>query len=163
MQMILAVLSGLTFAYMTLCFVTDIRNRFIYAFPCMILMVFWTAMGLMTTHRVGLIAVIFSVHMAAYLTFKITGMWGDGDSDVFFLYGMLFMTSAISGGYDLSITAYFTAELIGIIIALLLSFVIGFIEAAIRKKKITKTSSIAVVPGFSIVMAALLIKMILAR
>ena len=58
---------------------------------------------------------------------------------------------------------YIVAELIGMVVALFTSFLIGVVEALIKKRKLTKNSSIAVVPGFSIVIIALIVGLICGR
>jgi uncharacterized membrane protein YjjP (DUF1212 family) len=58
---------------------------------------------------------------------------------------------------------YIVAELIGMVVALFISFLIGVVEALIKKRKLTKNSSIAVVPGFSIVIIAMIAGLIFGR
>ena len=158
---IMMISAVITTVFMTLCFVMDIRERMIYAFPCVMLIPFWLVLGIVATHRAALIGIIFALHMLAYFIFKTARIWGDGDSDVFLLYGTVFMTAVFTGKYEIGIAWYILAELVGIIIALFISLVIGIMEAIIRKKMIEKTSSVAVVPGFSVVIAGLLTKMII--
>ena len=82
---------AITVAFMVLCFATDLRERMIYAFPCMTLIALWTVLGVISTGQYMLIGIAVSVHLAIYFALKIIGIWGDGDSDVFLLYGIIFI------------------------------------------------------------------------
>lgn len=154
---------AITVAFMVLCFATDLRERMIYAFPCMTLIALWTVLGAISTGQFVLIGIAVSVHLAIYLAIKNTGIWGDGDSDVFLLYGMIFMTMMLTGKYEIGITMYMILELIGMVFALVVSFVVALIEAKIKGQKLTKKSSVAVVPGFAVVIILMVVKMVFWR
>lgn len=148
---------------MVLCFATDLRERMIYAFPCMTLIALWTVLGAISTGQFVLIGIVVSVHFAIYFALKITGIWGDGDSDVFMLYGIIFMTMMLTGKYEIGVTTYMILELIGMVCALLISFIVALIEARIKGQKLTKKSSVAVVPGFAVVIVLMVVKMVFWR
>jgi hypothetical protein len=49
------------------------------------------------------------------------------------------------------------------VFALLVSFVVALIEAKIKGQKLTKKSSVAVVPGFAVVIVLMVMKMVFWR
>ena len=125
---------AITVAFMVLCFATDLRERMIYAFPCMTLIALWTVLGVISTGQYMLIGIAVSVHLAIYLALKIIGIWGDGDSDVFLLYGIIFMTMMLTDKYEIGVTMYMILELIGMVFALLVSFVVALEVPSERKE-----------------------------
>ena len=135
----------------------------IYAFPCMTLIALWAVLCAISTGQFVMIGIAVSVHLAIYLALKITGIWGDGDSDVFLLYGMIFMTMMLTGKYEIGITMYMILEIIVMVFALIVSFVVALIEAKIKGQKLTKKSSVAVVPGFAVVIILMVVKMVFWR
>ena len=162
-QEVMLITVAITVAFMVLCFVTDLKERMIYAFPCMTLIAFWTVLGVISTGQFVLIGIAVSVHLAIYFALKITGIWGDGDSDVFMLYGIIFMTMMLTGKYEIGVTTYMILELIGMVCALIISFIVALIEARIKGQKLTKKSSVAVVPGFAVVIVLMVVKMVFWR
>lgn len=162
-QEVMLITVAITVAFMVLCFVTDLKERMIYAFPCMTLIALWTVLGVISTRQFVLIGIAVSVHLAIYFALKITGIWGDGDSDVFMLYGIIFMTMMLTGKYEIGVTTYMILELIGMVCALIISFIVALIEARIKGQKLTKKSSVAVVPGFAVVIVLMVVKMVFWR
>ena len=146
-----------------LSFTTDIRERMIYAFPCMVLILSWILMGVIGIKDTAFVITVLLLHLFVYSIMRILKVWGDGDSDVFLLYGAVYAAFAITTLDVKGMSAYLIMELIGMIVALLLSFGIAGIEALIRKEKLDKQSSIAVVPGFSIVMIFMIVRMLFVR
>lgn len=162
-QEVMLITVAITVAFMVLCFATDLKERMIYAFPCMTLIALWTVLGVISTGQFVLIGIAVSVHLAIYFALKITGIWGDGDSDVFMLYGIIFMTMMLTGKYEIGVTTYMILELIGMVCALIISFIVALIEARIKGQKLTKKSSVAVVPGFAVVIVLMVMKMVFWR
>ena len=162
-QEVMLITVAITVAFMVLCFATDLRERMIYAFPCMTLITLWAVLCAISTGQFVMIGIAVSVHLAIYLALKITGIWGDGDSDVFLLYGMIFMTMMLTGKYEIGITMYMILEIIVMVFALIVSFVVALIEAKIKGQKLTKESSVAVVPGFAVVIILMVVKMVFWR
>ena len=162
-QEVMLITVAITVAFMMLCFATDLKERMIYAFPCMTLIALWTVLGVISTGQFVLIGIAVSVHLAIYFALKITGIWGDGDSDVFMLYGIIFMTMMLTGKYEIGVTTYMILELIGMVCALIISFIVALIEARIKGQKLTKKSSVAVVPGFAVVIVLMVMKMVFWR
>ena len=146
-----------TVIFLTVSFTTDIRERMIYAFPCMVLILSWLLI------QYHFVCICLLLHLFVYSIMRILKIWGDGDSDVFLLYGAVYAAFAITTLDIKGMSAYLIMELIGMIVALLLSFGIAGIEALIRKEKLEKQSSIAVVPGFSIVMIFMIVRMLFVR
>lgn len=164
MQQIAVLIAAIiTSIFMVFCISTDLRERAVYVFPCYVLIPVWMLIGAAVSEKVVMFGVILVLHIAAYLVFKIAGIWGDGDSDIFLLYGVVFAAFMLTVKPEYGIGLYIVAELLGMIAALVLSFVIGLIEAFVKKQKLTRTSSIAVVPGFSIVIIGMIIGMIFGR
>ena len=162
-QIAIIMASVITSIFMLFCISTDLRERAVYVFPCYVLIPVWMLIGASVSEKAVMFGVILVLHIAAYLFFKIAGIWGDGDSDIFLLYGVVFAAFMLTVKPEYGIGLYIVAELLGMIVALLLSFVIGLIEAGIKKKKLSRTSSIAVVPGFSIVIIGMIVWMIFGR
>jgi hypothetical protein len=129
----------------------------------MTLIALWAVLCAISTGQFVMIGIAVSVHLAIYLALKITGIWGDGDSDVFLLYGMIFMTMMLTGKYEIGITMYMILEIIVMVFALIVSFVVALIEAKIKGQKLTKKSSVAVVPGFAVVIILMVVKMVFWR
>ncbi len=152
-----------TVIFLTVSFTTDIRERMIYAFPCMVFILSWILMGVIGIKDTSFVIIVLLLHLFVYSIMRILKVWGDGDSDVFLLYGAVYAAFAITTLDVKGMFAYLIMELIGMIVALLLSFGIAGIEALIRKEKLEKQSSIAVVPGFSIVMIYMIVKMFFVR
>lgn len=152
-----------TVIFLTVSFTTDIRERMIYAFPCMILILSWILMGVIGIKDTSFVITVLLLHLFVYSIMRILKVWGDGDSDVFLLYGAVYAAFAITTLEVKGMSAYLIMELIGMIVALVLSFGIAGIEALIRKEKLGQQSSIAVVPGFSIVMIFMIVKMFFVR
>lgn len=162
-QIVMIMAATFTCLFMLFCMSTDLRERVVYVFPCYVLIPVWMLIGASVTEKAVMFGIILVLHIAAYLFFKIAGIWGDGDSDIFLLFGMIFAVFMLTVKPEDGIGLYIVAELLGMIAALVLSFVIGLIEAGIKKKKLSKTSSIAVVPGFSIVIIGMIAWMIFGR
>lgn len=153
----------LTAVFVIFSFVTDIRERVIYSFPCMVLFLSWTVMGIDISESLIKVAIVAVIHLAVYGFLRATRIWGDGDSDLFLLYGAIYGVHHIWTESTLPVTGYVFWEVIGIMTALILSLLIGWMEALIRRKELEKGSSIAVVPGFTIVIIAMLIHMFIGR
>ena len=54
-------------------------------------------------------------------------------------------------------------RIIVMVFALIVSFVVALIEAKIKGQKLTKKSSVAVVPGFAVVIILMVVKMVFWR
>ena len=162
-EIALIVSEVITAAFMLMFLTTDLRERMIYVFPCYLLIPLWMMVGVASSEKAVMIGSILVIHIMAYLLFRITGIWGDGDSDIFLLYGVVFMSFMTQIRPECGIGLYIVAELIGMVVALFISFLIGGVEALIKKRKLTKNSSIAVVPGFSIVIIAMIAGLIFGR
>ena len=73
------------------------------------------------------------------------------------------MTMMLTGKYEIGITMYMILEIIVMVFALIVSFVVALIEAKIKGQKLTKKSSVAVVPGFAVVIILMVVKMVFWR
>jgi len=152
-----------TVIFLIVSFATDIRERMIYVFPCIMLALTWGLMGFVGVHDMAFVMTIILLHMFVYSLLRLFSIWGDGDSDMFLLYGAVYAAYMMVVTNKVSLSGYLIGELMGMVAALLLSLAIGFVEAKVRKKKMDKGSSIAVVPGFVIVMVFFIIKILLVR
>ena len=137
-----------TVVYLCLCFTTDLRDRTIYSFPCLPLAAaFWVSALGITNHSPYMCGILI-FHVAVFLIFKVKPIWADGDNDLFFLSSAVFANAFFLGVRN--IPAYMATELIFLSVSLGLSMVIAFIEARIKKRKLEKTSGVALAPGFCI-------------
>ena len=148
-----------TIVVMVVCFTTDLRERAIYVFPCMFLTVTWGVMGAVESYDFTPVFIVVLIHLCVYAALKITHIWGDGDSDMFLLYGAVYGVFILKMNLAFNALAYALGELLGMIAALLISFFIGFAEALIKREKITGKSSIAVVPGLAVIVIGMVIAM----
>ena len=127
----------------------DLKERMIFSFPVLFLSGAWAAHSviLYKGNPIFLIAA-WSATIALYMAYKISGMWGDGDSDMWLLF-----TGIILSTFDLKNMLQF-----GFIVCILLvgvqgiALIAGLIEAAIKKRRLDRHSEIAVVPGFAVIL-----------
>jgi len=150
-HIILAVCTGI---YLILCAWWDLRDRMIYTFPCMMLTWLWVGYCVMSgeVEPKVLLAyiVLFSVF---YITFALTKAWGGGDSDLLLLFGAVYLAQ-MKGGFSL---ADISSQCISIAIILLIAALVGFVEAKIKGEKLEKDSSIAIAPGYAVVISFFMI------
>lgn len=148
---VLAVMTGI---YLGLCAWWDIKDRMIYTFPCMVLTGLWIGYSVMrgvVEPRILMLYIgLFSV---LYITFVLTKAWGGGDSDLLLLYGAVYIAQ-MSGKfslYDISI------QCIGIAIVLIIAAIVGFVEARVKGERLERDSSIAIAPGYAVVISYFMI------
>lgn len=127
----------------------DLKERMIYSFPVLFLSGAWAAHSviLYKDNPIFLITA-WSATIALFTAYKISGMWGDGDSDMWLLF-----TGVILSTFELKNMLQF-----GFVVCILLvgvqgiALIAGLIEAAIKKRKLDRHSDIAVVPGFAMIL-----------
>jgi len=141
----LAVVTG---TYLVLAAVWDLKSREIYTFPCNVLTVLWIVYAFVQGNvDVKVIATYIIFFIALYVAFNMTKTWGAGDSDLLLLY-----SSVTLAQMDGVITLLdISSQCIALAVVLLISAVIGFIEAKIKKETLRKDSSIAIAPGYAVV------------
>ena len=141
----LAVVNG---TYLVLAAVWDLKSREIYTFPCNVLTVLWIVYAFVQSNvDVKVIATYIIFFIALYVAFNMTKTWGAGDSDLLLLYGSVTLAQM-----DGAITLLdVSSQCIALAVVLLISAVIGFIEAKIKKETLRKDSSIAIAPGYAVV------------
>lgn len=154
MDLFLLLLAVTTGIYLIFATVWDIKSREIYTFPCNVLTALWIAyvffrgnldVKVMTSYIVFFIAL--------YLIFNLTKTWGAGDSDLMLLFGSVYLAHV-----KVAFTLLDVSKLcIALVIVLLLSAVIGFVEARRKKEHLKKTSSIAIAPGYAVVIIGIMI------
>ena len=141
----LAVVTGI---YLVLAAVWDLRSREIYTFPCNVLTALWIAYAFVQGNvDVKVIATYIIFFIALYAAFNMTKTWGAGDSDLLLLYGSV--TLAQMDGVITLLDV--SSQCIALAVVLLVSAVIGFFEAKIKKETLRKDSSIAIAPGYAVV------------
>lgn len=150
-HIILAVITGV---YLLLCSWWDLKDRMIYTFPCMMLTGLWVGFSIMkgVVEPKILLAyiVLFSV---LYITFVLTKAWGGGDSDLLLLFGAVYLAQ-ISGSfslYDLS------KQCIAIAVVLVIAAIVGIVEARLKGETLERDSSIAIAPGYAVVISYFMI------
>lgn len=146
--------AAVTAAFLIYCAVMDIRERMIYPLPALVISLSWI------TDAVPLYEDSLKLFLSCILTslvmvfaFKLMELWGKGDSYMLFLFSTVLLAAVKAE----SLRSYFFFYLCGLTVSLILSLFIGLIEAKVRGQKISKELKIAVVPGFSIVIIALLL------
>ncbi len=148
MDWFLLFLAVVTGTYLVLAAVWDLKSREIYTFPCNVLTVLWIVYAFVQGNvDVKVIATYIIFFIALYVAFNMTKTWGAGDSDLLLLYGSVTLAQM-----DGVITLLdISSQCIALAVVLLISAVIGFIEAKIKKETLRKDSSIAIAPGYAVV------------
>lgn len=148
MDWFLLFLAVVTGTYLVLAAVWDLKSREIYTFPCNVLTVLWIVYAFVQGNvDVKVIATYIIFFIALYVAFNMTKTWGAGDSDLLLLYGSVTLAQM-----DGVITLLdISSQCIALAVLLLVSAVIGFIEAKIKKETLRKDSSIAIAPGYAVV------------
>ena len=154
MDWFLLFLAVVTGTYLVLAAVWDLKNREIYTFPCNVLTVLWIVYAFVQSNvDVKVIATYIIFFIALYVAFNMTKTWGAGDSDLLLLYGSVTLAQM-----DGAITLLdVSSQCIALAVVLLISAVIGFIEAKIKKETLRKDSFIAIAPGYAVVIIISLI------
>ena len=131
----------------------DLKERKIYSFPCNILSVLWIMKIAMEMRMPSYLYLIYlAVILALCFVFTNKKIWGAGDSDLFFLFSVVYLSCA--GGF-LSLR-FLVIEILLFIGVLVSALFYGWIEARVKKIKLDKKSSIAVAPGFAVVIIAMM-------
>lgn len=148
MDWFLLFLAVVTGTYLVLAAVWDLKSREIYTFPCNVLTVLWIVYAFVQGNvDVKVIATYIIFFIALYVAFNMTKTWGAGDSDLLLLYSSVTLAQR-----DGVITLLdISSQCIALAVVLLISAVIGFIEAKIKKETLRKDSSIAIAPGYAVV------------
>ena len=150
-HIILALITGI---YLMLCSWWDLKDRMIYTFPCMMLTGLWVGYSVMKGEVEPKILLAYIVLFSVlYITFALTKAWGGGDSDLLLLFGAVHLAQ-MSGGlslYDIS------SQCIAIAVVLVIAAVVGFVEARIKGETLDGDSSIAIAPGYAVVISYFMI------
>ena len=148
---LLAVMTGI---YLICATVWDIKSREIYTFPCNVLTVLWIVHAVLQGKvEVGVIAAYVVFFVILYVVFNMTKTWGAGDSDLLLLFGSVSLAQ-VNGRitlFDIS------GQCIALACVLIISAIIGFIEARFKRETLRKDSSIAIAPGYAVVIIGSLI------
>lgn len=148
-------LAVITMVYLLLISIQDLRERAFYSFPANILTTLWSVFAIrgmdMTDDRVILVVLGY---IAIYVVFNALRVWGEGDSDLLML-GTAIYWSVKKSAFGIDSIIY---QIILLVLVLLLAIGVGFFETKIRKKRLEKLSSIALAPGFFLVVGAVLLK-----
>jgi len=133
----------------------DLKERKIYSFPCMVLSALWMIKIAMEMRMPSYMYLIYlTVSLVLYFVLTKKRIWGAGDSDLFFLLSVIYLacsTEIIS----------FRFLIIGILLfiaILVCALIFGWLEAKVKEIKLGKKSSIAVAPGFAVVIITIMWK-----
>lgn len=148
-----------TTVYLLLCFVTDLKERMIYSFPALALSVSWWVVAIVHADKSPEIYGIVIVHILLYFLLKVVRIWADGDNDLFLLFTAVF--AAVQGVTEP--LRYVAVELICIVMAMGTALAVAYAEARHKKIVLTRKSSVAVAPGFTIAMISILMIYVEAR
>ena len=144
-----------TTIYLIAIAIEDLREREIYVFPCYVLTGLWIELNLYSAYESWSAFIVYGIVcllLAKILDYK--RIWGSGDSDLFFLFTIIFQIYQ-RNCFTLECLCM---EAILFALALMIAFAIACMEAKIRKQKLDKSSSIALAPGFAIVLFTLMWK-----
>jgi len=154
MKWVVLVLAVITAIFLLVSFAQDIKERTVYSFPCLILTDAWAIVlwGVVSYTKAEIIGFLL-IHSSIYLLMRLFKIWGDGDSDIFLLFGNVCMVFLSPG----SMLALAISECLLMVLAISLSLLIGAVEYRIKKRKFSLNGDMAVIPGFSVVMVAVMI------
>lgn len=154
MDMFFVLLAVATGIYLVLATVWDLKSREIYTFPCNLLTVLWIAYAFFRGNvEVKAMATYIVFFIGLYVAFNATKTWGAGDSDLLLLFGSVYLAH-IDGAFSLM---DISSQCIALVVVLLLSAGIGFVEAKIKKTDLRRDSSIAIAPGYAVVIIGIII------
>lgn len=152
--MLYVALAILTVIYMIQSGYMDVKEKKIYTFPCQVLAVMWSCYILWTLEvDIKMFIGFWIIHIAIYILFNKLQIWGAGDSDILLLFGNVYFVAM----EPVNAYSFVFGECICLVIALSFSILIGWIESKVREKRLGDKNKVAVVPGFSIIIAMLLV------
>lgn len=145
----------ITSIYLVIVGLQDLWERKIYSFPCTILLALWTVKIAMEMKMSIYVYLIYlALCLVFYYFFTLKRIWGAGDSDLFFLFCIVYLACA-KGNISFR---FVIIEILLFITVLVSALMIGWLEAKFKKVKLEKESSIAVAPGFAIALIAMMCK-----
>ena len=157
--MFLLLLIVATGIYLIFATVWDIRSREIYTFPCNVLTVLWIVYAVIRGGvDVKVMAAYIMFFIVLYIAFNVTKTWGAGDSDLLLLFGAVYLAH-MNGAFTLIDVS---SQCIALVVVLLVSATVGYVEARIKKKQLKRDSSIAIAPGYAVVIIGVIIGGILS-
>ena len=143
-----------TAVYLVLATVWDIRSREIYTFPCNVLTVLWIVYAFICRNVDAKVMAAYIVFfICLYVAFNVTKTWGAGDSDLLLLFGSVYLAH-MDGMFTLLDVS---SQCIALVVVLLVSAVIGYVEARIKKEQLKRDSSIAIAPGYAVVIIGVIV------
>ena len=154
MDLFLLFLAATTGIYLVFATVWDLKSREIYTFPCNVLTALWIAYVFFRGNvDVKVMASYIVFFIALHIMFNLTKTWGAGDSDLLLLFGSVYLAH-MSGVFTLLDVSKLC---IALVFVLLLSVGIGYVEARRKNEHLKKTSSIAIAPGYAVVIIGIMI------
>lgn len=146
-------LSVITVIYLALSSVQDLCDKEIYTFPADVLAVCWFITAALKMQSVWYFRALYiAAYAGAYFLFRKTKIWGAGDCDLFLVFAGVYL-SVINPVFSLE--SLFMQVLLFAEI-LIIALIVSAIEAAFKRKRIKKDTSIAVAPGFFFVITGML-------
>ena len=154
MKWVVLILAVITALFLLVSFAQDIKERTVYSFPCLILTGAWAIVSWSAASYTKAEIICFLLaHAVLFLLIRLFKIWGDGDSDIFLLFGNICMVFLNPG----STSTLAISESLLVVLAITISLLIGAVEYRIKKRKLSLKGDVAVIPGFSIVMIAVMI------
>ena len=148
------ILGVITIAALVALSIQDIRERMIYSFPVLFLSAVWMVYSIaIYRERLMFLIVCWGVSVAIFAAFRVMSVWGDGDSDMFLLFSGIILCSF----KVISLQHFWFIECNLLVLTLLAALIIGLIEYLIRRKKLSKQSDVAVVPGFLVILSGVIV------
>lgn len=149
-----AIWSFITIAYLLLVSVQDMRERVIYTFPANALTVVWGVVAIQKMTIPAIVVGVIAGYLMLYVFFNKLRIWGEGDSDLFLLSSSVFL-AVINAKLSIGNIIW---QIILFALVLVIALIAGVVEAKVKKTKLDKSSSIALAPGFLVVICAMLMK-----
>lgn len=154
MKWVVLILAVITTVFLIVSFAQDIKERTVYSFPCLILTGAWAIVSRSADSLMKAEIICFLIaHAVLFLLIRLFKIWGDGDSDIFLLFGNICLVFLNPG----STRTLAISESLLVVLAITISLLIGAVEYRIKKRKLSLKGDVAVIPGFSIVMIAVMI------
>lgn len=144
-----------TVLYLVIASVQDVRERMISVAPAIGLYAVWSAyLYCQSEWSKEFLCVFWLMHLLLYILLNRLSVWGAGDSDLFLVFADL----CLIAGKNVDLIGVFLRESIYLCMALMVAIAVGMIEAKKKGNALSKTTGIAVAPGFAVTGVMLLIK-----
>ena len=153
--MVYPVLALATMLYLLLSAYMDFKERAVYSFPGIMLIITWYAAVFFNLKYDWKFVTLYALtNIVLWFFFNRYHIWGAGDSDIFLLMSAIIIAIMPESAMYM-LLVYECNSLISV---LLIAIGCGVVEAAIKGTSLNLKSGLAVVPGFAAVIGLLLCK-----